>query len=231
MIKKHNCIIIDTETINGFEFPIVHDIAYRVVDKDYNVKAEYRALVEEFHRYGHDMLMSSNFYVGKDTLYQRAIAEGTVDIKPYGQIIADMLADIKRYKVTCICAYNLNFDRNAILKTAKFFNIDCKNELYKTWDKMSELCIWNLACKTILNTADYKAFAQNNEGIKKDSGNYRTDAEICYRYITQNTEYSEEHTALQDVIDETYILKHITDNVKGRAIYGRDTNCWRAVQC
>lgn len=229
MIKKHVCMVLDTETINGSKFPLIHDIAFQIVDKDFNVLTSYRALVAEFHEYGKELLTSSNFYIGKAHKYETAIQNGTVDIKPYNAIIADLMDAIKAHNVTCICAYNLNFDKRALRNTAQIFNIELKDAFDRAYNRLKELCLWNLACSTILNTEDYRAWA-TRYGAIKESGNYHTNVESCYQYITDNADYIEDHTALEDVIDETEILRHITTTVQGRAPYGIRPNCWRQVQ-
>ena len=55
-------------------------------------------------------------------------------------------------------------------------------------------------------TEHYKAFCEANN-LYTESGNYSTTAEAVYRYITSNTEFVEEHTALADSEIECDILK------------------------
>ena len=42
-----------------------------------------------------------------------------------------------------------------------------------------------------------------------EKGNYLTNAESCYAYLTQNEDFEEEHTALADVEIEIEIRFHI----------------------
>ena len=54
-------------------------------------------------------------------------------------------------------------------------------------------------------TPDYKKFCESNE-YYTESGNYSTTAETVYRFLTNNTEFIEEHTALADAEIELDIL-------------------------
>jgi hypothetical protein len=61
------------------------------------------------------------------------------------------------------------------------------------------------------------------------AGNLKTSAEVAYRYITKNADFSEEHTGLEDVRIETEILRKV---LKGRMKYDTAINagCWRIPQ-
>jgi hypothetical protein len=53
---------------------------------------------------------------------------------------------------------------------------------------------------------EYQAFCETNK-LFTESGNYSTSAETLFRYITQNLEFEEEHTALADSLIEFEILR------------------------
>jgi hypothetical protein len=122
----------------------------------------------------------------------------------------------------------LAFDYKAINYTNQFFN-NGDEKLMKLIDKKTLLCIWNLACDTILDTEDYKEYATMKNFIS-EKGNYLTNAESCYAYLTQNEDFQEEHTALADVEIEVEILKYIVENCKSKVKYGLAYGCWKKVQ-
>lgn len=229
MIKKANCVVLDTETINEFKYPLVHDFGYTVIDKDFNKKVSRRFLVREFHEYANPLLNSSEFYGEKKALYDEVKKSGDVDLVSFKDIMAIFFNDIRTYKVTCVCAYNLAFDDKAIKSTYAFFNGGDNKAFCEKFDKLSKLCIYKLATDTILNTNDYRQYALDHDYVS-DSGNFSSTAESCYRYINDDSEYVEEHTALQDVYDEVEILAYICENVKGKVTYGLFYNCWRNIQ-
>ena len=96
------------------------------------------------------------------------------------------------------------------------------------FDKKRLLCIWNLACETILQDKGYKEFCKNN-GYITQAGNYLTNAETTYKYITKKLNFKEDHTALSDVLIEKEILEYIIKQEKGKVEYGLAYNCWKKV--
>jgi ribosomal protein S18 len=218
----------DTETVGTFGKPIVHDWGWQIVDKDFHVLTARRYLVEELHLHQQWILKASDFYNSKHSLYVNAIEEKSVKLASWRTIVKQFLTDIRNYNVKVISAYNLAFDYKAINYTNLFF--DSENEkLMKVVDSKSLLCLWNLACDTILNTEDYKDYATMKNFIS-EKGNYLTSAEACYSYLINDEHFEEEHTALEDVKIETEILKHIVTNCKGKVQYGLAYSCWQKVQ-
>lgn len=228
MRTQNNVLVMDTETVGTFGKPIVHDWGWQIVDKDFHVLTARRYLVEELHLHQQWILKASDFYNSKHSLYVKAIEEKSVKLASWRTIVKQFLTDIRNYNVKVISAYNLAFDYKAIKYTNLFF--DSENEkLMKVVDSKSLLCLWNLACDTILNTEDYKDYATMKNFIS-EKGNYLTSAEACYSYLINDEHFEEEHTALEDVKIETEILKHIVTNCKGKVQYGLAYSCWQKVQ-
>ena len=226
MRTQNNILTLDTETVGTFSRPIVHDFGWVTINREFNTLTKKHYLVKELHIDQPWILKTSDFYGSKKAIYDKWIAEGSVEIKPWREIIAEFVADLKTVKV--MSAYNLAFDYKAINYTNQFFN-NGDEKLMKLIDKKTMLCIWNLACDTILDTEDYKEYATMKNFIS-NKGNYLTNAESCYAYLTQNANFEEEHTALADVEIEVEILKHIVENCKGKVQYGLAYACWRKVQ-
>lgn len=228
MRTQNNVLVMDTETIGTFGKPIVHDWGWQIVDKDFTVLTSRRYLVEELHLHQQWILNASDFYRSKHDLYARAIEDKTVEVAPWRTIVKQFLKDIHNYNVKVISAYNLAFDYKAIKYTDLFFDSG-NGKLMKAVDSKSLLCLWNLACDTILSTDDYKDYATMKNFIS-EKGNYLTNAEACYAYLIKNENFEEEHTALEDVKIETEILKYIVTNCKGKVQYGLAYSCWQKVQ-
>lgn len=69
--------------------------------------------------------------------------------------------------------------------------------------------IWNMACKTFLDTPDYKAWSIR-EGMYTSSAVYfSTNAENCYRFLLGDNGWNEDHTALSDAKIEAKIYNEI----------------------
>ncbi len=116
--------------------------------------------------------------------------------------VRDILNDtIERWNVSTVCAYNLNFDANALGKTAKEL-LGVKKFLTH---KVEMLDIWSFACEVLFRQRTFHKTAHKEEWVS-DAGNLRTSAEIAHRYITGVHEFEEEHTGLEDVQIEVGIL-------------------------
>lgn len=229
MRTRNNIMIMDTETVGTFGQPLVHDIGFVIVDKNFNVLHKDRFLVKELHGIGQWILKTSDFYAeyAKDYLTARK----TEKVLPWVKISETIATIIRQYRVTTISAYNLQFDYKAIKYTDEMFNAE-KAHMSKVLDHKTKalLCIYNLACETILDSDEYRNFCDEH-GYLTEKGNYKTSAEIAYRFITGETEYDEKHTALSDSEDEKEILEYICTHVKKETLkYGLYYNCWRKVQ-
>lgn len=224
---RKNIMVLDTETIGDFGTPLVHDLGYVIIDKDFNILKSTRHLVENV-RNARWLLDTSDFYKGKKELYSKAIEENKVDIVSWCDIMKEFKEDMKKYNVKIVSAYNIAFDYRALNFTNQFFNNG--DTYFETLlDKNYFLCIWNLACDTILHTDDFKKWCKDNSKISVN-GNFTTSAETCYQYLKNQLDFEEEHTSLEDVLIEKEILENIIKNYKGNLKYGLQYNCWRKVQ-
>lgn len=228
MKTQNNVMVLDTETVGSFGRPLIHDIGWKIVDKEFNTLQEVRYLVKEFHEEQQWVLNASDFYRTKHSLYKKAITDKEVELKPWKEIEKEMLSALRTYKVKVLSAYNLAFDYKALKYTNHFFNAENK-KFMTVIDKKTFLCIWNLACDTILDTDDYRQYATMKNFIS-EKGNYLTNAESCYAYLIGNEDFEEEHTALADVQIEVEILKYIVTKCKGKVKYGLAYSCWQRVQ-
>ena len=208
-------IVLDTETLGNINQPEsvrVYDFAFVVIDEKFDVVKSYHAIVAETWR-GDFGNMSSAYYAYKLTDYHAQILAGTLEVKSMLEIWQDFKAICKEYKVSEIWAYVAAFDRNALNVT-----IDkCSNGFQSFFapDGMKWHCIQHVAAQTIMNTKRFFKFVTIND-LKTKKGNPKTSAEAAYAFITRNPYYSEYHTALEDSLIETQILKACYANAHGQ---------------
>ena len=230
MRTRNNVMVLDTETVGTFGTPLIHDFGFTIVDKNFNILHKDIFLIAELHSEGKWILNTSDFY--NEYKKEYAKARKTEKILYWADAVDEIIKAVKEYNVTTFSAYNLQFDYKAIKYTEQMFNRKSQ-KLAKLIDQKNKnlLCIYNLACETILQSPQFHQFAEEN-GYISSAGNIQTSAEVCYRYITKNTGYIEKHTALSDAEDETEILHYIVRNVKGNKSmqYGLYYNCWRKAQ-
>ena len=84
--KKEMYLVIDTETCNTLEQPLVYDIGYAIADRNGNVVLERSFLVAEIFLDKKD-IMSSAYYAEKIPMYWEDVKKGTRTIKSLFNII------------------------------------------------------------------------------------------------------------------------------------------------
>jgi len=197
-IKKLCILTLDTETI-GLEGH-VYDIAYAIHDKKGNIQETKNYLIREIMTDGQKM---TGAYYSKKTFtdYIPMLDSGDIKLINWQKMQKIFLNDLIDYNVDILAAYNLAFDSRALRETNTLLTGGKKF----LENKIDLLDIWRFACLTILNQKAYKWLADAN-GWRSDAGNYRTTAEHAFRYISNQNDYIENHTALDDVIIEVGIL-------------------------
>ena len=224
MRKNENFIVIDTETAGSVNYPLPYDCGYKVMNRKGEVLAIRSYVVAEIYCDEPDM-MKSAYYVEKLPQYAADLKTGKRTLAKLATIRRQVLADMENFKTTVVYAYNMNFDRRALNNVQKF--VTKKYSIF--FPENTEFrCIWNMACQVLLARPSYIKFALEN-GFVSAKGNILTNAECCYRYITKNVDFMEEHRGLEDVnIEAEILLKCFAQHKK------MDTRpysaCWMMVQ-
>ena len=193
-----NVVVFDTETVN-IEKPFCYNIGYTILDVDNGetlVKRDY--VVEQV--WHNPMLFITAYYADKREIYVKAMRSRKTEMSKYGYICRAMIRDFVNYNVIGAYAYNSKFDDGVFTYNSDWYR--CVNP----FDNMSIFDIRGYVHQFMIDDA-YKAFCEEHNYFT-DSGNYSTTAETVYRYITGNTDFIEDHTALSDSEIETGILLH-----------------------
>lgn len=210
-------IVFDTET-TSLEKPFCYNVGYCIYDTETDTTIVQKDFVIE--QIWHNLpLFSSAYYADKRPIYVNRMRAKNVMLKKFGHVMQEMARDIKNYDVVGAYAYNSPFDD-------KVFNFNC--DWFKCINPLENLPIFDIrgyVHKFIAFNSDYQQFCENNE-LFTDSGNYSTTAESLFRYITNNTDFEEEHTALSDSTIELQIL--INCIVKG-AEWNNDYTVYRSI--
>jgi len=225
MSRKKYFLILDTETCNTIEQPLPYDIGWAIVDRYGKIYARRSFVVAETFC-GMKDVMTSAYYVEKIPNYWDDIKSGCRKILPMWDIRRTMRDDIKNFKIREVGAYNMAFDKRALNNLIRYVS--------KSWCRwwfpfgVEFFCIWSMACDVILNRKSYLDFAEQNNLIS-EKGNISTSAESAYKYITNNPQFVESHTGLEDVEIETAIMAECYRQKKKMC---RKINpaCWRKVQ-
>ena len=118
----------------------------------------------------------------------------------FGYICQQMIRDFRAFEVEIAFAFNSSFDEKVFDFNCDWFK--CNNP----FDTIPVRDIRGFVHNFIVNS-EYKDFCDKN-GYYTESGNYSTTAETVFRYITNNPDFDEAHTALNDAEIEAAILIH-----------------------
>ena len=217
-MKKNVYAIIDTETANGLKNPLCYDVAVIVFDKKGIELFRKNWLVSNV--WNNERMFKTAYYAWKRPLYDN-IEKEIVNTYTF---ISEMNEIIDNYQVNFLLAYNLKFDLNSINKTVERFTYNSK---FNT-ENVEYIDVWNVAIDIIMNNNSYKSFCREN-GFVSDAGNYKTSAEICYRFLTNVIDFDESHTAMDDCEIEKEIFMTCVKRKK-KIEKGIVNNPWRKIQ-
>lgn len=202
MRESENYLVIDTETCNTIEQPLPYDIGYAICNRKGEILTEKAFVVAETFCDMKDT-MKSAYFADKIPTYWEDIKQGRKQLKTFWNIRKELVADMKKYNVKKVGAYNMGFDKRALNNLTRYVS--------KSWLRWffpfgtEYFCIWSMACQTLLNTTSYIKFAKAN-GFESKCGNVLTSAEKCYAFIKKKADFEEEHKGLEDVRIEVEIM-------------------------
>lgn len=213
-VPMEHYIVLDTETANSLEEPLVYDLGFIVVDKDGNEKEAHSLTIAEI--FLDKGLIASAYYNEKVPQYWDEIKDGKRTLCQWYTARKILMDCIKTYKVKKIFAHNMFFDYKALNTTQRYLT---KSKHRWFFPRKVELwCTLKMARRTIGQFVDYDEFCFDNDFLT-EKGNNRFTAEVLYRYLTNNIYFTEKHTGIDDVRIEKIILLNclaIDKKVKGR---------------
>ena len=225
MSAKKYYLVLDVETANSTDDALVYDLGYVVCDKKGNIYEADSFIVSDIF-FEEANLMQSAYYAKKIPTYLEGIKNRAFNVVTFKQAREKLLNALKTYKVEAVCAYNANFDYTALNTTQRWLTKSKYRYFLPYGTKV--YCIWHMACQLICTQKNYIKFCLEN-GFVSPSGNIKTSAETVYAYMTNNADYDENHTGLEDVLIETKILAKCFAQHK-RVEKNINRFCWRIPQ-
>lgn len=197
-----NICVFDTET-TSLDKPFCYNIGYIIIDSDnWKVLARRSYVVEQV---WHNLpLFSTAYYAEKRPLYVADMRAHNTIMDKFGYICRQMTRDFNLYSVDTAFAYNSPFDEKVFDFNCDWFK--CNNP----FDTVEIKDIRGFAHQFLVNDS-FKKFCEEYEYFT-ETGNYSTTAETMYRYVSENTDFIEAHTALDDAIIEAEILRACVEN-------------------
>ena len=200
-------IVLDTETTNSIDDPFTYDIGWAVVDAEGNIYETASYVVAEIFK--DNALMSSAYFAEKIPQYKAEIESGKRTLAPFFTIRRALHICAKHYGVTKFFAHNMRFDYRSTNLTQRFLT-SSKYRYFFPYG--AEICdTLKLARLALKNSEAYDNFCYVNNYLTK-RGCKRYTAEIIYRFIKNENDFIESHTALEDVLIEKEILRYCLEN-------------------
>jgi hypothetical protein len=224
--RKRYFLVLDVETANTVDDPIVYDVGFIIGDKKGNIYEEYSfAVTETFDNY-QDLLQTA-YYAEKIPQYFVEIEQGIRTMANFYTVRQTILNTMKKYGIKEIYAYNCHFDRRALTTTHRYFTKSKYRWFFPYGTKFS--CIWNMACSTLLQQKTFGIRARAKKWFSPSGMRISTSAETVYKYITGEDNFEEQHKGINDVLIEYDILLRCLNQHK-KMTKEIDRLCWRKVK-
>ena len=200
-MKKY--LVLDTETTNSLDDPITYDIGWAVIDENGEVYETASYVVADV--FLDKELMESAYFVDKIPQYWEDIKNGERVLARFKTIRFKLIECCKRHNVRVIMAHNARFDYLSTNNTIRWLT-KSKYRYFlpygiEVWDTLK------MARSVIGKMPTYRKFCEEN-GYTYGNNQLRFTAEILYQFITKDTDFTEEHTGLSDVMIEKEILAY-----------------------
>ena len=216
MDKRHTYgIMLDTETANTLveddgKLDMMHvlpyDIGFAIIDSKGNIYEKYSFVIDDIFCQEWK-LMQSAYYAEKIPQYIRELASGKRQLITAYELKKFFKQKVEIYDCKFVCAHNMRFDLRACNNLQRWTT---KSKYRYFFPKDIE--IWDtlkMARDVIAKMPSYIDFCfENGYVTKHKTPQPQLTAEVLYRFITDNTDFIESHTGLEDVEIETEILKY-----------------------
>ena len=230
--KERYLMFIDVETIgtlNVKESVLPFEIGMKIFDLEkLKVVKERSYLVRKF--FNNKYIMLSTFSATKyPNYFEKLENDKRYKTMSVNDISKDIEKNVQRYNVKIMVAHNGNFDKTAMARLFEDFgvnnpfeNIDLLDtqEISKviTFSKAyTEFCLAN---KDRLNSVKDSCFITN-------SGRVRITAQAIYCYISNNSQFEEAHTGLEDIDIEIEIFKKSMEMLGNTIVNLNTAPTWR----
>lgn len=217
--------------------PLVYDIGWVIAHRDGTIIEKKQFLIAE--TFAVPSVFNTAYYKEKRPLYLEMIHKGEIAVLPWEAVMEEFIADLdtvdyvgafnsmfdfckalpftelyinKLYsndyydwektqrRICSNIVNNLPSRRNPDFDEKSFH---FRGKEYPLFD------IWGMACDRLLNRVAYKNLCLDLGMITNSGDFFKTSAESSYRYLREEYDFDEAHTALADAEIETYILSKI----------------------
>lgn len=210
--KERYLMFIDTETIGSLfvkESVLPFEIGMKIFDTEkQQVVKEKSYLIRKF--FNNKYIMLSTFSATKyPNYFEKLENDKRYKTCSVNDTMQDLTKIIQRYNIKIMVAHNGNFDKTAISRLCEDFGVENPFEKIDLLDTMEiskiitfskDYANYCIEHKDRLNSMKESCFITN-------SGRVRTTAQAIYCYLSNNENFEEKHTGLEDIEIEIEIFK------------------------
>jgi len=201
-------IILDTETTNDIECPLVYDFGFSVIDANGKAYASYSFVNADV--FCDDELMKTAYFSEKIPQYWEDIHNGYRVLKTFRSIEKIFRKVCEEWNVKTFVAHNAKFDYLAIQTTKRYITTSKYRFFFPFGSRFVDTL--KLSREVLKKNETYRNFCVENEYVTK-FGQNRYTAEVIYRFLTNNNDFEEEHTGLADCMIEKEIFRYCLETV------------------
>lgn len=182
----------------------VYDLGGQVIEDDGTVLKEVSFINRDVF-FGMPQSMTQCYYANKIPQYVKDIKDKKHEIVNTWQMWNKFYQICKKYNVDYVVAHNARFDINTLNATMRYQTKSRKRYFLPYGTKI--LDTMRLADEFICKNEDYVKFCKDNGYMTKHrKPRPQETAEVLYRFLTGNKDFTESHTGLEDVKIEKEIL-------------------------
>ena len=217
--------------------PLIYDLGWQIIDRKGRVYSKKHFLISEI--FSVPSVFNTAYYASKRPLYIEMLNKGEITLTSWKEASAIMVEEMEACEAVGAYNSMFDFKKaipftelyieklysNDFYKWEAFQNkivdeIANKNHLnnnkvfegdvFRFRNKTFPLFdLWGLSCEHLLNNDDYKRMCIDENWTTASGKYFKTSAETAYRFITNNTDFEEAHTALDDAIIESILFAEI----------------------
>ena len=200
-MKKY--VILDTETTNDIDCPLVYDFGFSVIDENGKAYASYSFVNADI--FCDDEMMANAYFAEKIPQYWEDIKNGNRVLKSFRSIERIFRRVCREWGIDTFVAHNARFDYLALQTTKRYITTSKERFFFPYGSKFVDTL--KLSREVFGQNETYHNFCVSNNYVTK-FGQNRYTAEIIYRFLTGDNNFEEEHTGLADCMIEKEIFRH-----------------------
>ena len=211
-MKKY--IILDTETTNDIDCPLVYDFGFSVIDENGKAYASYSFVNADI--FCDDEMMANAYFAEKIPQYWEDIKSGNRILKSFRSIERTFRRVCREWQVDTFVAHNARFDYIALQTTKRYITTSKERFFFPYGSKFVDTL--KLSREVFGQNETYRNFCVTNNYVT-NYGQNRYTAEIIYRFLTNCNDFVEEHTGLADCMIEKEIFRYCLETVSAENGY------------